>query len=66
MSMGVNQRMRETPLGQITPDWQMGTVADYVQALEAGVSVNAVETDSGCLEGDIGVLNVDAEAIVSR
>ncbi|PTB27811.1 restriction endonuclease subunit S [Paraburkholderia caribensis] len=38
----------------------MGVVGDFVAALRAGVSVNAVETESGCLANEVGVLKTGA------
>ncbi|QDL56912.1 restriction endonuclease subunit S [Rhodoferax aquaticus] len=38
----------------------MGVVGDFVAALQAGVSVNAVETDTGCAQGEVGVLKTSA------
>ncbi|MEK0267722.1 hypothetical protein QT383_17790 [Stenotrophomonas rhizophila] len=38
----------------------MGVVADFVAALQAGVSVNAVETDTGCAQDEVGVLKTSA------
>ncbi|MFM0628412.1 restriction endonuclease subunit S [Paraburkholderia xenovorans] len=38
----------------------MGVIGDFVTALRAGVSVNAVETDSGCGDDEVGVLKTGA------
>jgi type I restriction enzyme S subunit len=51
---------QDTPLGTIAADWEMGVVGDFVAALQAGVSVNAIETDSGCVGSDVGVLKTSA------
>lgn len=51
---------RDTPIGAIPADWEMGTVGDFVAALQAGVSVNAIETDAGCLGSEVGVLKTSA------
>jgi len=50
----------ETSIGWIPSDWALGTVRCFVAGLEAGVSVNAVETDTGCSEDEIGVLKTSA------
>lgn len=60
MSQGIANSFQVTPIGVITSDWEMGVVGDFVTALQAGVSVNAVETDAGCLAGDLGVLKSSA------
>jgi type I restriction enzyme S subunit len=60
MSQGVADSLQETPIGAVASDWEMGLVGDFVTALQAGVSVNAVETDSGCEEGEFGVLKSSA------
>lgn len=52
--------LRETPIGAIAADWEIGVVGDFVAELQAGVSVNSVETDYGCIEGEIGVLKSSA------
>lgn len=52
--------LRETPIGAIVSDWEMGVIGDFVTALRAGVSVNAVETESGCAENEVGVLKTSA------
>ncbi|MFL9885134.1 restriction endonuclease subunit S [Paraburkholderia agricolaris] len=38
----------------------MGVIGDFVTALRAGVSVNAVETESGRAENEVGVLKTGA------
>jgi type I restriction enzyme S subunit len=60
MSQCEADSLRETPIGAIASDWEMGVIGDFVTALHAGVSVNAFETDSGCAEGEIGVLKTSA------
>lgn len=60
MSQCEADSLRETPIGAIASDWEMGVISDFVTALHAGVSVNAFETDSGCVEGEIGVLKTSA------
>lgn len=60
MSQCIADSLRETPIGAVASDWEMGVVGDFVAALKAGVSVNAVETDSGCAEGELGVLKSSA------
>ncbi|EIK51627.1 type I restriction-modification system, S subunit, EcoA family protein [Stutzerimonas stutzeri TS44] len=60
MSQCVADSLRETPIGAVTSDWEMGVIGDFVSALQAGVSVNAVETDFGCAEGELGVLKSSA------
>ena len=60
MSQCVDDLLRETPIGAVASDWEMGVIGDFVTALQAGVSVNAVETDSGCAEGELGVLKSSA------
>lgn len=52
--------LRDTSIGLVTADWEMGVIGDYVTALQAGVSVNAVETDTGCTQGEVGVLKTSA------
>ncbi|QPT28419.1 hypothetical protein I6G32_11400 [Stutzerimonas stutzeri] len=52
MSQGVSGSLQDTPIGAVTSDWEMGVIGDFVTALQAGVSVNAVETDSGCVGAD--------------
>jgi len=52
--------LRETQIGAIAADWEMGVIADFVSSLQAGVSVNAVETESGCSSNEIGVLKTSA------
>lgn len=60
MSQCEADSLRETPIGAVASDWEMGVLSDFVTALQAGVSVNAVETDSGCAEGELGVLKSSA------
>lgn len=60
MSQCVADSLQATPIGAVASDWEMGVIGDYVTALQAGVSVNAVETDSGCAEGELGVLKSSA------
>ena len=60
MSQCVADSLRETPIGAVASDWEMGVIGDFVSALQAGVSVNAFETDSGCAEGELGVLKSSA------
>ncbi|NPT32895.1 restriction endonuclease subunit S [Paraburkholderia xenovorans] len=38
----------------------MGVVADFVASLQAGVSVNAIEVETGCGANEIGVLKTSA------
>jgi type I restriction enzyme S subunit len=52
--------LRDTPVGAVAADWEMGVISDFVAALHAGVSVNAVETDAGCAENEVGVLKTSA------
>lgn len=52
--------LRDTPIGLVTSDWEMGVVGDFVVALQAGVSVNAIETDTGCAQDEVGVLKTSA------
>lgn len=52
--------LRGAPIGAVASDWEMGVIGDFVTALQAGVSVNAFETDSGCAEGELGVLKTSA------
>lgn len=51
---------QETPIGLIASDWEMGVIGDFVDSLQAGVSVNAGETETGCAENEIGVLKTSA------
>ncbi|MGV7211614.1 restriction endonuclease subunit S [Oxalobacteraceae bacterium A2-2] len=51
---------QDTPVGPIASEWEMGVVGDFVAVLQAGVSVNAVETDTGCIGNEIGVLKTSA------
>lgn len=53
-------KLRETPIGAIAEDWEMGVVADFVASLQAGVSVNAAEVESGRADNEIGVLKTSA------
>lgn len=52
--------LRDTSIGLVTSDWEMGVVGDFVAALQAGVSVNAIETDTGCAQDEVGVLKTSA------
>ncbi len=56
----VGDSLRETSIGPVTPDWEMGVVGDFVASLQAGVSVNAIETDTGCAQDEVGVLKTSA------
>lgn len=60
MSQSVTGSLRETPIGAVASEWEMGVIGDFVTALQAGVSVNAVETDTGCAKGEPGVLKSSA------
>ncbi|MFG0610185.1 MULTISPECIES: restriction endonuclease subunit S [Delftia] len=44
----------------IASDWKLGVVGDFVAELNAGVSVNAVETEGGCAGDEVGVLKSGA------
>lgn len=60
MSQCEADSLRGTAIGDVASDWEMGVIGDFVTALQAGVSVNAFETDSGCTEGELGVLKTSA------
>ncbi len=60
MTRGDFGPLRETPIGAIAVDWEMGVVADFVASLQAGVSVNAVEAASDCDSNEVGVLKTSA------
>jgi type I restriction enzyme S subunit len=51
---------KETAVGWIPVEWTLGKLGDFVAALQAGVSVNANETEAGCLDGQVGVLKTSA------
>ncbi|RKR69029.1 type I restriction enzyme S subunit [Acidovorax sp. 94] len=51
---------KETAVGWIPVEWTLGKLGDFVAALQAGVSVNANETETGCLDGQVGVLKTSA------
>ncbi len=51
---------KETVVGWIPVEWTLGKLGDFVAALQAGVSVNAHETEAGCLDGQVGVLKTSA------
>lgn len=52
--------LRDTSIGLVTSAWEMGVVGDFVAALQAGVSVNGVETEKGCAQDEVGVLKTGA------
>lgn len=52
--------LKDTPIGLVVSDWKMGIVGDFVVGLQAGVSVNSVETDTGCMLDEVGVLKTSA------
>lgn len=51
---------KETAVGWIPQEWHLGKLADFVAALQAGVSVNAAETETGCIDDQVGVLKTSA------
>ena len=60
MSQCETDLFQDTPIGAVTADWEMGVIGDFVTSLQAGVSVNGFATDTGCAEGEIGVLKTSA------
>lgn len=60
MSRAGKPGYKETAVGWIPVEWALGKLEDFVAALQAGVSVNANETETGCLDGQVGVLKTSA------
>ncbi|WP_206021900.1 restriction endonuclease subunit S [Rhodoferax bucti] len=60
MSVAGKPGYKETVVGWIPVEWTLGKLGDFVAALQAGVSVNANETEAGCLDGQVGVLKTSA------
>lgn len=51
---------QETTIGWIPLQWSLGTVNDYVAALQAGVSVNSMGIETNCINGQVGILKTSA------